>query len=99
MITHSQIVVVQPATPVSRLPAGFDEVDISILDWIAGEGQRVGRSFVRCETQASIYCEHSDLEWVVKRRRRWTLEGDHRAIPSLDHSCGPEKTVAFSILD
>ncbi len=47
MITHSQIVVVQPAKPVSRLPAGFDEVDISILDWIAGEGQRVGRSFVK----------------------------------------------------
>ena len=48
MIAHSQIVVVQPAKPAaSRLPAGFDEVDISILDWIASEGQRVGRSFVR----------------------------------------------------
>ena len=30
MITHSQIVVVQPAKPVSRLPAGFDEVDIAL---------------------------------------------------------------------
>ena len=47
MIAHSQIVVVQPARPASRLPAGFDEVDISILDWIAREGQRVGGSFVK----------------------------------------------------
>ena len=47
MIAHSQIVVVQPAKPASRLPAGFDEVDISILDWIAREGQRVGGSFVK----------------------------------------------------
>ncbi len=46
-IAHSRIVLVRPAKPASRLPAGFDEVDISILDWIAGEGQRVGRSFVR----------------------------------------------------
>ena len=47
MIAHSQIVVVQPAKPASRLPAGYDEADISILDWIAAQGQRVGRSFVR----------------------------------------------------
>jgi len=47
MIAHSQIVVAQPAKPAPRLPAGFDEVDISILDWIAAEGQRIGRSFVR----------------------------------------------------
>ena len=48
IIAHSQIVVVvQPAKPASRLPAGYDEADISILDWIAAQGQRVGRSFVR----------------------------------------------------
>jgi hypothetical protein len=47
MIAHSQIVVAEPAKPALRFPPGFDEVDISILDWIAGEGQRVGRSFVR----------------------------------------------------
>jgi len=47
LIAHSQIVVVQPVKPASRLPAGFDEVDISILDWIAREGQRVGGSFVK----------------------------------------------------
>jgi hypothetical protein len=47
MIAHSHIVVAQPANPASRFPAGFDEVDISILDWIAAEGRRVGRSFVR----------------------------------------------------
>jgi hypothetical protein len=30
-----------------RLPAGFEEVDIAILDWIAAEGRRVGRRFAR----------------------------------------------------
>jgi hypothetical protein len=44
VITQSQIVV---ATPVKRLPAGFNQIDIAILDWIAAEGRRVGRSFVR----------------------------------------------------
>ena len=47
MIAHSQIVVAQPAKPAPHFPAGFDEVDISILDWIAAEGQRIGRCFVR----------------------------------------------------
>jgi hypothetical protein len=43
-IAHSQIVVAGPA---KRLPDGFDDVDVAILDWIAAEGRRVGRSFVR----------------------------------------------------
>ncbi len=47
LIARSQIVVGQPASAAPRFPVGFDEVDISILDWIAAEGQRVGRSFVR----------------------------------------------------
>ncbi len=47
MIAHSQIVVGQTAKPASHLPVGFDEVDISILDWIAAEGQRVGRGFAK----------------------------------------------------
>jgi hypothetical protein len=47
MIAHSQIVVARPVKPTSRFPAGFGAVDISILDWIAAEGQRVGRSFVK----------------------------------------------------
>ena len=46
VIAHSQIVVRPGASP-RRLPAEFDDVDISILDWIAGEGRRVGRSVVR----------------------------------------------------
>lgn len=29
------------------LPAGFDMVDAAILEWIAAEGRRVGRSLVR----------------------------------------------------
>ena len=37
----------KPAKPASLLPAGYDEVDISILDWIAAEGLRFGRSFVK----------------------------------------------------
>ena len=49
-IARSEIVVARVvAQPVTRLrlPAGFEEVDIAILDWIAREGRRVGRSLVR----------------------------------------------------
>ncbi len=46
VIAHSQIVVPPPAVR-RRLPAGFDAVDVAILDWIAAEGRRAGRSFVR----------------------------------------------------
>ena len=46
VVAHSQIVV-QPGGIPRRLPAEFDDVDITILDWIADEGRRVGRSFVR----------------------------------------------------
>ena len=42
VVAHSQIVMAQPAKPVPHFPAGFDEVDIAILDWIAAEGRRVG---------------------------------------------------------
>jgi len=37
VIADSQIIV---AGPVSRLPAGFDDIDIAILAWIAAEGRR-----------------------------------------------------------
>ena len=33
--------------PASRLPLGYDAVDVAVLDWIAAEGRRLGRSFVR----------------------------------------------------
>ena len=50
VIARSEIVVArvvaQPAAR-QRLPAGFEEVDIAVLDWIAREGRRVGRSLVR----------------------------------------------------
>lgn len=42
-IAGSQIVVRQPAKPARPLPAGFEEVDIAILEWIAAEGRRAGR--------------------------------------------------------
>jgi hypothetical protein len=29
-----------------RLPEGFDETDLAILDWIAAEGRRGSRSFL-----------------------------------------------------
>lgn len=45
VIAHSQIVVVRPVTRTARLPTGFDEFDLAILDWIAAEGRRVGRGF------------------------------------------------------
>jgi hypothetical protein len=27
------------------LPAGFGEVDVAVLEWIAAEGRRIGRGF------------------------------------------------------
>lgn len=39
VIAHSQIVV---AAPSKRLPAGFDEVDLAILDWIIAETRYAG---------------------------------------------------------
>jgi hypothetical protein len=39
-IARSPIVVRQAATP---LPAGFDDVDLAILAWLAGEAQQVRR--------------------------------------------------------
>jgi hypothetical protein len=41
IIAHSQIVFAQPRPArkaVRQLPAGFEDVDIAILDWIAAEG-------------------------------------------------------------
>ena len=39
-IAHSPIVVKRRAP---RLPTGFDEADIAILEWIAAEARRLGR--------------------------------------------------------
>jgi hypothetical protein len=46
VVAHSQIVVPRPECTL-RLPAGFDAVEVAILDWIAAEGRRAGRSFLR----------------------------------------------------
>jgi len=43
VIARSPIVL---AAPASRLPAGFEAVDIAILEWIAAEGRRIGRRCV-----------------------------------------------------
>ena len=47
LIARSPIVVAQLGKSAARLPAGFDDVDVAVLDWIAAEGRRIGRSFVR----------------------------------------------------
>jgi hypothetical protein len=53
VIARSPIVVAATAPPpmqpalARRFPAGFDDVDIAVLEWIAAEGRRLGRSFVR----------------------------------------------------
>jgi hypothetical protein len=44
VIGRSPIVMVRPT---ARLPAGFDDVDVAILDWIAAECRRIGRGFAR----------------------------------------------------
>jgi hypothetical protein len=39
MIARTQIAVAPP-TPTPQLPAGFDDVDLAILDWIVAEQNR-----------------------------------------------------------
>jgi hypothetical protein len=39
-IAHSQIMVVLSAATSQRLPTGFDDADIAILEWIAAESRR-----------------------------------------------------------
>jgi hypothetical protein len=49
VIAHSQIVVARAslARPAARrLPAGFEAVDIAILDWIASKGRRASRRYL-----------------------------------------------------
>jgi hypothetical protein len=43
IIAHSEIVVRAPAKLARSLPAGFEAVDLAILEWIAAEGRRAGR--------------------------------------------------------
>jgi hypothetical protein len=53
VIANSQIVVTQAIREVAEadtlrpLPAGFDEIDVAILEWIASEGRRLGRGVPR----------------------------------------------------
>jgi hypothetical protein len=42
-VARSQIIV---AAPAKRLPAGYEAVDVAILDWIVGEGQCLGRRYL-----------------------------------------------------
>jgi hypothetical protein len=46
VIAHSQIVVAASTRSVPCLPAGFDDVDLAVLDWIAAEGRRLGRGLL-----------------------------------------------------
>ena len=46
-IARSQIVVARRAKRTAHLPAGFDEIDTAILEWIAAQGRRAGWRFVR----------------------------------------------------
>jgi hypothetical protein len=50
-IARSPIIVAQAAAR-RRLPddfqdMGFEDIDVAILDWIAEEGRRIGRSLIR----------------------------------------------------
>jgi hypothetical protein len=53
VIAHSQIMVVLPAATAQRLPAGFDDVDIAILEWIAAEGRRIESSQIIFRSDAN----------------------------------------------
>jgi hypothetical protein len=43
VIAHSQIIVTAPR---KHLPAGFDEADIVVLDWIIAEGRHLSRGYL-----------------------------------------------------
>ena len=45
-IARSPIFVARAAA-CRRLPDGFEDVDVAMLEWIAEEGRRVGRSLIR----------------------------------------------------
>jgi hypothetical protein len=53
VIARSQIVIAalamdrRPLRDDRPLPAGFDDVDIAVLEWIAAEGRRVGSQLAR----------------------------------------------------
>jgi hypothetical protein len=47
VIAHSQIILRERAGRTPGLPASFDDVDLAVLDWIADEGRRIGRSFAQ----------------------------------------------------
>jgi hypothetical protein len=47
VIAHSQIVLAKAEEPLACLPAGFEAVDVAVLEWIAAEGRRAGRSLLR----------------------------------------------------
>jgi hypothetical protein len=44
VIAHSQIIV---AAPTRCLPPRYGDIEVAILEWIAAEGRRAGRSYVR----------------------------------------------------
>ena len=47
VIARSQIVVPELGKPSPCFPAGFDDLDIAVLDWIATEGRRAGYRLVQ----------------------------------------------------
>ena len=46
LIAHSPIVVAEPHNPAERFLIGFKDVDIAVLNWIAGERRRLGAILV-----------------------------------------------------
>jgi hypothetical protein len=47
VIARSPIVVAAQRPNIPHLPAGFDEADVAILEWIAAEARRAGRALAQ----------------------------------------------------
>lgn len=47
LIARSPIVVAAERPKIAHLPAGFDETDVAVLEWIAAEGRRARHAFAR----------------------------------------------------
>jgi hypothetical protein len=46
LIAHSSIVIAEQRDPPARFLVGFEDVDIAVLNWIAGERRRLGAILV-----------------------------------------------------
>ena len=86
VVAHSEIVV---TGPVKRLLAGFDDIDIDILDWIAAEGRRA-RFW-----QAALIGHLTTMSSMLPRPGRLTARTGAKTLLTTPHRPGNYSGPAF----